>query len=118
MEPRRAHGPLRKTCDNDPVWRETAGSQTGGAMGNFFKAVRSGLQAMSEGPEGERFVVVGKPVACAHCAHDRFVEGHAQLNTAGLSFLNLDWANRTAATLMCTRCGHIAWFLEAPETTN
>ena len=87
-------------------------------MGRFFKAVRSGLQAMTEQPDGERFMVAEKPVACSHCAHDHFVEGRAQLNTAGMTFLNLDWANRSAATLACTRCGHIEWFLEAPESTE
>lgn len=35
--------------------------------------------------------------------------------TAGLSFLNLDWANRSAATLACTNCGLIEWFLADPE---
>jgi uncharacterized protein len=87
-------------------------------MGNFFKAVRSGLQGTSEAAEGEHFKVAEKPVACSHCAHNLFVEGRAQLNTAALSFLNLDWANRSAATLVCTRCGHIEWFLEAPESTE
>ena len=63
----------------------------------------------------DRFVVAGKAVSCAHCAHDRFVEGRALLNTAGMSFLNLDWANRSAATLTCTACGRIEWFLADPE---
>ena len=39
----------------------------------------------------------------------------ALLNTAGLTFMNLDWANRRAATLTCTACGHIEWFLSDPE---
>jgi hypothetical protein len=32
-----------------------------------------------------------------------------------MTFLNLDWANRTAATLTCTSCGRIEWFLADPE---
>jgi uncharacterized protein len=84
-------------------------------MGNFFTAAKRGVQAMGEAPTGERYIVAGKGVSCAHCAADRFVEGRAQLNTAGMTFLNLDWANRTAATLACTSCGHIAWFLADPE---
>jgi predicted nucleic-acid-binding Zn-ribbon protein len=87
-------------------------------MGNFFKAVRSGLQGAAEVPDGDGFTVAGKPVACSHCGHDRFVEGHAQLNTAGMTFFKLDWANRSAATLTCTRCGHIEWFLQDPENTD
>lgn len=84
-------------------------------MGKFFTAAKRGFQAMGEAPEGERYAVAGKTVACPHCSHDRFVEGHAQLNTAGLTFLNLDWANRSAATLTCTSCGRIEWYLADPE---
>ena len=84
-------------------------------MGRFFTAVKRGFESMGEAPTGERYSVAGKPVRCAHCGHDHFVEGRAQLNTAGLSFLNLDWANRSAATLACTSCGRIEWFLSDPE---
>jgi hypothetical protein len=87
-------------------------------MGNFFTAAKRGLQAMGEAPTGERYSVAGRPVICRHCTHDRFVEGRAQLNTAGLTFLNLDWANRSAATLACTECGRIEWFLTDPEETT
>lgn len=72
---------------------------------------------MGETPTGERFTVAGKSVHCAHCAGDRFIEGRAQLNTAGMTFLNLDWANRSAATLTCASCGRIEWFLADPEET-
>ena len=84
-------------------------------MGRFFRAVKAGFQAMGEAPTGDQYVVAGKRVSCAHCGHDHFVEGRAQLNTAGMSFLNLDWANRSAATLACTSCGRIEWFLSDPE---
>jgi len=84
-------------------------------MGRFFTAVKRGLEAMGEAPTGERYSVAGRPVSCGHCRHDHFVEGRAQLNTAGMTFLNLDWANRSAATLTCTACGRIEWFLADPE---
>ncbi len=84
-------------------------------MGRFFQSVKVGFKAMGEAPEGDRFVVAGKEVRCRHCSGDHFVEGRAQLNTAGLSFLNLDWANRSAATLTCTACGLMEWFLADPE---
>jgi hypothetical protein len=46
-------------------------------VGRFFNVVKHGFEAMGEAPEGDR----------------------AQLNTAGLSFFNLDWANRVATGL-------------------
>jgi hypothetical protein len=70
---------------------------------------------MGDTPEGERHTVAGKLVTCSHCSEDRFVEGRAQLNTAGMTFLNLDWANPSAAILTCTSCGRIEWFLTDPE---
>lgn len=84
-------------------------------MSNFFSAVKRGFQAMGEQPTGERYTVAGKAVTCQHCARDLFVEGRAQLNSAGMTFMNLDWANRSAATLTCTACGRIEWFLADPE---
>ena len=87
-------------------------------MAGFFRAMKRGLKSMGASPEGERYVVAGRGVLCGHCAHDRFVEGRAQLNTAGMTFLNLDWANRAAATLTCTGCGRIEWFLADPEAAD
>ena len=84
-------------------------------MSKFFTAVKRGVKAMGQAPAGERYTVGGKVVSCAHCSGDRFVEGRAQLNTAGMTFMNLDWANRSAATLACTSCGRIEWFLADPE---
>ncbi|HEV8449509.1 MAG TPA: hypothetical protein VGQ44_21990 [Gemmatimonadaceae bacterium] len=42
-------------------------------------------------------------------------QGRAQSNTAGMTFLKLDWPNRSAATATCTGCGRIEWFLADPE---
>ncbi len=62
-------------------------------------------------PSGNRYAAAGKAVVCPHCSRDTFHRGTALLNTAGLSFLDLDWLNRSATTLACARCGLIQWFL-------
>ncbi len=64
---------------------------------------------MSKTPE--RRSVNGNPLACLVCGHDMFTERPAQLNTRGLTFLNLDWANKSARCLVCDACGYIHWFL-------
>lgn len=87
-------------------------------MARFFRALGRAVRAMGEGPTGDRFSVAERSVVCGHCGADHFVEGRAQLNTAGMTFMNLDWANRTAATLTCVSCGHIHWFLADPEETE
>jgi hypothetical protein len=84
-------------------------------MKRFFSAFAAGATAMSEPSPGDRFEVAGKAVRCQHCGGEQFVEGRAQLNTAGMTFLKLDWANRSAATLACVTCGRIEWFLADPE---
>ncbi|RPI04134.1 MAG: DNA-binding protein [Ignavibacteriae bacterium] len=59
--------------------------------------------------------IQGKSIVCPHCGSDRFEQGSALLNTAGMTFLNLDWANRQATILNCTVCSHVQWFLRPPD---
>ncbi len=67
------------------------------------------------GDETQHYSVAGKQVICLHCGGEDFDRGRALLNTTGLTFLNLDWANREANLLICTTCSEIRWFLEEPE---
>jgi predicted nucleic-acid-binding Zn-ribbon protein len=68
-------------------------------------------------PSGPRsYVIEGKAVVCSHCGNNQFEEGQSLLNTAGLTFFGLDWANRSAGILICNRCSHIEWFLRIPQT--
>ncbi|NLU66643.1 hypothetical protein [Streptomyces sp. HNM0574] len=50
-------------------------------------------------------------LTCPLCRNDAFLERPIKLNTTGMSFLNLDWANRDADGFICTECGRIEWFL-------
>jgi hypothetical protein len=67
------------------------------------------------GSDAQRRSVAGIAARCSHCGGENFDTGTAQLNTAGMTFLGLDWANQSANLLICTKCGHIDWFLEDPE---
>lgn len=44
-------------------------------------------------------------------SHTRFDERQAQLNTAVMSFFDLDWLNKSARCLVCEKCEYIRWFL-------
>lgn len=83
-------------------------------MGTFFNAMRRGLAAMRGGDEPAGFAVGGRQVTCPHCGQTEFAKGSAMLNTAGMTFLGLDWANKTATTLICAECGRIEWFAQEP----
>lgn len=67
---------------------------------------------------GEAFAVAGRPVVCPHCGAGDFDEGRAMLNTLGLTLFGLDWANREAHLLICTRCSSIQWFLDEPRRVS
>jgi len=60
----------------------------------------------------ERKTVKGQTLACLICGNDTFFERSAQLNTRGLTFLKLDWANKVADCYVCENCGYIHWFLQ------
>jgi hypothetical protein len=84
-------------------------------MSRFFHAVRAGVRgAMSTVGPG-RYVAAGLPVSCHHCKADVFEKREAQLNTAGMTFLDLDWTNRSGTALVCVECGLIAWFAKEPD---
>ena len=83
-------------------------------MGNFFKALKRGFTAMTDASGPGRYEVEGKPVRCPHCGQETFAEGEALLSTVGMTFIGLDWTNRTASTLMCAHCGRIEWFGQKP----
>lgn len=63
-----------------------------------------------EVPPTDRYAVADQPVACAQCGYEEFVLGEALLNTVGMTLVGLDWANRSAYTLMCAQCGKMDWY--------
>ena len=54
--------------------------------------------------------IQGRPLTCPICGNNNFDESQAMLNTAGMTFLKLDWLNTSATTYTCTHCKHILWF--------
>ena len=57
-----------------------------------------------------RYEIAGKRLTCPHCASERFDQRTAQLNTAGLTFFDLNWLNRSAWIFQCLKCGRVEWF--------
>jgi uncharacterized protein len=84
-------------------------------VADFFKRVRKGLKAAKESFGPTQCHAGGIQVVCPHCQHDAFQEGSAQLNTAGMTFLGLDWLNKSASLLVCVNCGQIQWFGKQPN---
>jgi len=84
-------------------------------LSNFWKALKRAARATVDSLGPGQYTVEAKKVTCPHCGHQEFAEGSAQLNTTGMTFIGLDWANKSAYTLLCSKCGHIEWFMQKPE---
>ena len=65
--------------------------------------------------EPREYDIAGRPITCNHCQNTRFRKGATLLNTSTMTLLGLDWANRSAITLMCDNCGLVHWFAKPPE---
>ena len=89
---------------------EPADRSLGGAVRAFGQGVASQL-----GPAA--FTAAEKLVSCPHCGGESFDERQAVVNTRGLTFFGLDWLDRGATVLSCTRCGLLQWYRVAPSRT-
>lgn len=76
----------------------------------FFSSFKDAVNGDED--DGGAYGVAGKQVVCPHCGSRAFDRSQAQLNTAGMTLLGIDWANRSADTLICRTCGRIEWFLD------
>lgn len=67
----------------------------------FFKDDSSNAQAV---------VINGHELVCPVCGGKLFYQRETQMNTAGMTFWGLDWANTNALNYYCSECGYIFWF--------
>lgn len=59
----------------------------------------------------EYFVKKGLKLECVICKETLFWTRETLMNTKGMTFLNLDWANKCATNYICNTCGYVHWFL-------
>ena len=60
----------------------------------------------------KQIAINGKELKCTHCNGQLFTNRKSQLNTAGMSFFDLDWLNKSAEVFVCEECGKLEWFLD------
>lgn len=79
---------------------------------------------MKEKNFSKRIICVGEQeiqLKCPICGCEEFYDRATLLNTAGMTYLGLDWANDEATNYVCRDCSYIFWFesprekLENPE---
>jgi uncharacterized protein YbaR (Trm112 family) len=59
----------------------------------------------------DEVVINGNKLVCPVCKHTKFWGRTTLMNTAGMSFFDLDWANRSAQNFICSSCRYVFWFL-------
>lgn len=62
------------------------------------------------GNEPETVMIGEHELVCPVCGNKLFYHRTTQLNTTGMTFLGLDWANRSAYNHFCSECGYMFWF--------
>ncbi len=50
-------------------------------------------------------------LACLVCGGTSYAQREIKMNTTGMSFLDLDWLNKSADGAICLRCGYVHTFL-------
>jgi uncharacterized protein len=84
-------------------------------VANIAKALKEGVKAVFSGPDAKTFVAADRQVRCTHCGSQYFFSREAQLNTSGMTLLDVDWLNTSGTALVCSKCTLIQWFLVSPE---
>ncbi len=78
----------------------------------FLPAAPGALQALGEShPAAPPARPTAPEFECRVCRFNLYWSRRGQLNTRALSFLGLDFLNRSAQCDVCARCGHIHWHL-------
>ncbi len=67
---------------------------------------------MAKYEQAKPVIILNGTLKCPACGNDTFWEKQAQMNTAVMTFFNLDWANTTATCYICSSCSHVSWFLK------
>ncbi|NPV91991.1 MAG: hypothetical protein HPY50_14590 [Firmicutes bacterium] len=63
------------------------------------------------GEKVQEYKIKGHQLTCPVCQGTLFWTRKSMLNTRGLTFLGMDWANKAADNYVCDNCGYMMWFL-------
>jgi predicted nucleic-acid-binding Zn-ribbon protein len=50
-------------------------------------------------------------LTCQVCEGNRFLQREIKMTTTGMTFFDLDWANKSADGAICLRCGFVHTFM-------
>jgi predicted nucleic-acid-binding Zn-ribbon protein len=64
---------------------------------------------------GQRYVVAGRPLRCAHCTSERFTGRELPLGSRASALFDVEWLTAGAYAMTCMECSAIQWFAARPE---
>lgn len=67
-------------------------------------------QGVASKRQGYEVIIAGNKLVCPVCGSEHFIHRRTLLNTAGATFMKLDWANLNADNYYCANCGYMFWF--------
>jgi len=86
---------------------ESSGRRTvSGGLGTPAQPLRNGQVRLR----------TGAALACLVCGGGEFARREIKLNTTGMTFMDLDWANRSGEGAICQACGFVHTFLDGDLT--
>jgi len=66
---------------------------------------------MADKIEIKERIINGNKLVCPVCKNTTFWSKRTLMNTPGMTFFGLDWANKSAQNYICGDCGYVYWFL-------
>ena len=75
------------------------------------KRIQDDVESMTVESAAPR-TILGKPLICPVCGHNEFWRRQTLMNTPGMTFFGVEWANKRADNLICDACGYIYWFFK------
>lgn len=75
------------------------------------QTILASVESFSDGKASHR-TIHGNQLKCPVCAHDQFWKRKTLMNTPGLTFLGIEWANQQAINFVCDSCGYVIWFMQ------
>lgn len=70
-----------------------------------------GEPAKAPGGQDSELYLGDRRIGCVVCGATRFDHREVLMNTSGLTFFDLDWANKSAAGAICRACGYVHTFM-------
>jgi predicted nucleic-acid-binding Zn-ribbon protein len=68
---------------------------------------------MAQKPAAKHYQIKGHTLECPVCKNNTFWTRKTLMNTKGMTFFKVEWANKEADNYVCDNCGYVSWFIHS-----